>query len=404
MVITPLIRPPATFSPRAGRRASRRPSPREAGRGWRGAPGEGLLALAMTLLLATAASAETFRFFGSAGAESQLTPANGQSPLNPGNIAGVPYQTNVADITAFAEAVADSRAWKMRLKVRGDASDRSSDQVRVGEGFIQLNPRPWLDVTAGRVIEKWGTAYAWNPTAFVSPLKNPTDPNDRRSSYRGIDMLKADLFMRGTNVSLYAMEHGAFAGRVYRLIANTDVSLLFRRDRDATREGLSVARVFGDALELHGEVAYVRQPGAAVLHFIQAVAGGQYTFQNNVNLVFELYHGGDGLSTTQWRAFCDTVDRNLLLANRQYAPLKMGRNYSFTRIDWPSQSQKNDVELIAIANLRDRSSIVRLTMTRKLRPSLNAYIIETEFIGGDDSEFAYIQVKRATTFGVRYYF
>ena len=47
---------------------------------------------------------------------------------------------------------------------------------------MQLNPKPWLDLTVGRVIEKWGTGYAWNPTAFIGPKKNPADPNDRRSA------------------------------------------------------------------------------------------------------------------------------------------------------------------------------------------------------------------------------
>lgn len=342
------------------------------------------------LLIAAAAGAETFRAFGSGGAEAQLTPANGSSPLNPGNVGHVPYRTNVGDITTFAEAKSEKQTWKVRLKVRADASDQGTDQVRVGEGFIQLNVRPWLDLTAGRVIEKWGSAYAWNPTAFVSPQKNPTDPNDRRSSYRGVDMLKADLFIRETNFSLYALSHGDAAARVYRLIANTDVSLHFRRDGGGrSSEGLSVARVFGDALELHGEIA--RKGGIT-----QAVAGGQYTFPQNVNAVFELYHGGDGLSGQAWRALRDDAD--LLRANRTYTPLKMARDYAFARVAW------QDIEIISLANLRDRSSLARVTLSHKVLPNLSAYVIDMEFFGAAATEFAYIQVKRVTNFGVRYYY
>ena len=79
---------------------------------------------------------------------------------------------------------------KAHVKLRADASDRGADHLQLGEGYVQANLRPWLDVTAGRVIEKWGTGYAWNPTAFVGPQKNPTDPTDRRSAYRGVDMLR----------------------------------------------------------------------------------------------------------------------------------------------------------------------------------------------------------------------
>jgi hypothetical protein len=361
--------------------------------------------LAIALLFATAAPATTLRVFGSAGAEAQLTPANESSPINPGNLVGVPRTTNAGDITTFFEALPQSRSWKIRVKARADASDRASDTLRIDEGFLQLNVRPWLDLTAGRLIEKWGAGYAWNPVGFVSPQKNPTDPNDRRSAYRGLDMLKADVFVRGTNVSLYAMERGVIAARVYRLIADTDVSLHFRRDRGENREGVSVARVFGNALEIHGEFARIE----AGRTYTRSLAGGQYTFPNNVNVVAELYHAGDGFSQAEWDSFRNSVAAartpdELLAANAVYAPLRMARNYGFVRVDVPWSSLKNDLELIALANLRDGSSIFRLAFTRKLRPNLTAYAIETEFAARPGSELSFVQIERSTVVGMRLYF
>jgi hypothetical protein len=329
----------------------------------------------------------TLRMFGSAGAESQLSPANADSPLNPRNVIGLPYTTNSADAALYADAMTERI--KAHVKLRADASDRAADHVQLGEGFVQANLRPWLDVTAGRVIEKWGTGYAWNPVGFVSPEKNPTDPTDRRGAYRGVDMLRADAFVDDTNVSLYALRDHAVAARVYRLVGGTDVSLHVRRDASGTQQGVSVARVFGDALELHGE--------ATRRHLL---LGGQYTFAANVNVVAEIYRSGDGLTASQWQAFRDSVGASLLDANRRYAPLRMARNYAFARIDKPFG--KNEVELIALTNLRDGSSIARATLSRKLRPNLSAYVIETEFLGS--GEMAYIQVKRLTTFGARVYF
>src|SRR5258708_33714228 len=144
----------------------------------------------------------SFKFFGSAGAEWQLTPANAASALNPGNVARLPYRTGSGDAVAFLDAAPESHAWKLHLKLRGDAAAGGSQKAEIGEASIQLNPRPWLDITIGRVIEKWGTGYAWNPTAFVSPKKNPADPSDRRSANAGVDMIRTDLFSPGTNFSL----------------------------------------------------------------------------------------------------------------------------------------------------------------------------------------------------------
>ncbi len=317
--------------------------------------------------------AATFRFFGSAGAEAQLTPSN---------VTAVPLQTNVADISAFGELT--SERWKLHVKLRADASDRGADRARAGEAYVQFHATEWLDLTAGRVIDKWGTGYAWTPTAFVGPAKDPADPGDRRSAYRGADMLRADIFVKETNVSLYALDGGAFAARVYRLVRGTDVSLVWRRDaagsagedagvpgsaavpaaeQGASRShfGMNLSRVFGDALELHGEIA---RSGDTV----RALAGAQYTFANDVNAVVEVYYDRDA-----------------------YTFLRLHRSFDDL-----------SVELIAITSLRDASTVARATLTYKIRPSVSAYLIQTEFVGG--GALALLPVERVTTAGVRLYF
>ncbi|HEX2121969.1 MAG TPA: hypothetical protein VHL59_10040 [Thermoanaerobaculia bacterium] len=294
--------------------------------------------------------AATFRFFGSAGAEAQLTPSD---------LAMVPLQTNVADVSAFGELT--SERWKLHVKLRADASDRGADRARAGEAYVQFHATEWLDLTAGRVIDKWGTGYAWTPTAFVGPAKDPADPGDRRSAYRGADMLRADVFVKGTNVSLYALDGGAFAARVYRLVRGTDVSLVYRRDDGQTDVGMNLSRVFGDALEVHGEVA---RSGDTV----RALAGAQYTFANDVNAVVEIYYDRDA-----------------------YTFLRLHRSFD-----------ELSVELLAIASLRDASTVVRATLTYKLRPSVSAYLIQTEFVG--NGALARLPVERVTTAGLRLYF
>jgi hypothetical protein len=358
-----------------------------------------LAVLFAVLLAARPAGATTFRLFGSAGVESQLTPANEGSPLNPGNVADIPYRTNVSDLTVFADAVGADRRWKLHLKVRGATSDRAADRIDAGELYLEIAPKRWLEITVGRVIEKWGTGYAWNPTAFVSPPKNPTDPNDRVSASRGVTMARADLFLGKTNVSLYALPHQAFAARVYRLVAGTDVSVNMRRDPEALRGGMSASRVFGPALELHAEAAWSRV--ALGGSFGSALVGGQYTFPRGVNVIAELQHGGDGLSAAQWRTFTELTERDLRAANQQFVPLHMARNYSFVRLDVPFQGGKSDAELLSITSLRDQSTILRLTLTHKLTATVSAYLIESEFCGSRGSELSSIQIRRSTAAGFR---
>ena len=345
-------------------------------------------------MIAAMILASTLRVFGSAGAEAQLTPASHGSPLNPGNMAAIPYRTNLGDATAFIEAATEDKRWKLRVKLRGEMSDQAVDHGEVGEAFVQFAATDWLDVTAGRVIEKWGTGYGWTPTAFVGPAKNPTDPDDRRSAYRGRDMVRADVFIKDTSISLYALEGGAVAAKVYRLVRGTDVSLVYRRENGANDAGINLSRVFGDALEVHAEVARTR--------YTRAVLGAQYTFPGNLNVVVEVYHGTDGLTSRQWQSFRDSVPEDLRAANAAYAPLRMGRTYAFTRVS--RSVGKASMELITITSTRDRSTLVRLGATVKIHPSVSLYAIETELIGGPRSELAYLQVERITTLGLRVYF
>jgi hypothetical protein len=339
------------------------------------------------------------RFYGSAGAEKQLTPANSTSPLNPRNVAGIAYATNVADATLFADVMPQSRTWKAHVKLRAEGDDRHDDGFDVGEALVQWKATEWLDLTAGRVIEKWGTGYAWNPTAFVSPRKNPTDASDRRSGYRGVDMVKADAFIRGTTVSLYALDDHAWAARAYRLIGGTDVALHLYRDREGTEQGISVARVFGEALELHGEAARSR-----------LLIGGQYTFRGGTNAIAEFFRSGSGLSAAEWRDFRGAValvrdEASLRSVNAAYRPLQMGREYAFLRVATPPLSRYGvEGELVAIPSLRDGSSIVRIGLSKKLRQNLNVYLLDTEFLGRRHTELSYMQIERSTVFGARYFF
>ena len=263
--------------------------------------------------------AATLRVFGSAGLESQQV---------------LQQQTHFADASTFFELKSDG--WKARAKVRGE-SERGAE---IGEAFVQVQVTPHIDLAAGRVIEKWGTGYGWTPTAFVGPARNPADPGDRRFANRGVDMLRADVFVRDTNVSLYALRDGRFAARVYRLIAGTDVSVVARSDH---RIGLSLSRVFGEGVEVHGEVTDS-----------EAVAGAQVTFAQT-NIVAELFHGDE--------------------------------THVFLRV------QHRWLEVIAIRNLHDATNVVRITLSHKIRSRVEVYLIDTE-----------LEQFRVINGGIRVYF
>lgn len=356
-----------------------------------------LAAIALLFATACASSTPKVRVFGAAGTEQQSTPTRLASPLNPGNAGRIEPSRTLGDLTAYANVAPESRRWKAHAKVRASVIDGNAD-LDVGEASLQWSASGWLDVTAGRVIEKWGSGYAWNPTSFLGPRKNPSDPNDRLATYRGADLVRVDAYAHGATLSMFAVSGGTKAVRASTMVGGADVSVALARDGDSTQQGVSFARVFGDALELHGEAARRR-----------VVLGGQYTWRGGTNLIVELYRSGDGLTAGEWRTFREDVSRArtaeaFLTLNAQYRPMQMGRNYGFVRLYVPWQSQRTDFEVIAIPSLRDGSAVVRLSASRALFRSLDVYVIDTEFAGRHASEFSYVQIERVTAAGVRLHF
>jgi hypothetical protein len=296
-----------------------------------------------------------------------------------------------------------------------------------------------MDIQVGRKIEKWGTGYGWNPTGVINPLKDPRDPNDRLDAFRGVDEVSVDLFLKGWNFAVLATpmipalgnkDRGftpvGWAARAYRLIHGVDFSLSASGGSGLPdSQGISVSRVFGKALELHAEAAafhntasYVPASGGFQLErrpHAEFLAGGQYTFPRNVNVVVEYYHNGGNLSGREWQEYqrftdpgvsipgLDTASR-LTMANAQFAALQMGRDYVFNRIAFPLKLHKVEFETIAITALRDGSSVIRPAIFWFVTPNVSVYALDTEFSGKRTTELGMVPIRRQVDIGIRFHF
>jgi hypothetical protein len=397
----------------------------------------------LLLLFQGQAGAEKPRLllFGSAGNEARAASPALTSPLNPGNFLQIDRASSASDISLFADLTPESKSWKLRAKLRGagDWNKGFNSRMDIGEFYGSVSLTSWLDLQAGRKIEKWGTGYAWNPTGVVNPRKSPADPTDRRSAYRGVDMAGVDLFVRDWNVTLLAVPEidwngrsdntltaAGWAARAYRFAYGADLSFSASGGGYLPNSlGGSVAGVIGDALELHFEVAYFNdslrylpQPGGFApvrRKHVDLLLGTNYTFPHNLNLIVEYFHTGRGLTSSEWGIFRDNVRRGqvemrqgnpipLLYCNRHYALLEMGNNYTFGRLFWPVRFNKVEVELVALTSLRDGSTLLRPGVYWKIHPNWTLYALQSEFAGGPSTEFGHLQIRRVTDFGVRFHY
>jgi len=386
-------------------------------------------------------SAIDYRFYGSAGSETHLTPGNKGSALNPEGILNIPLVSDSSDITLFGDIMAEDKRWKVHFKLRG-ANDGDGNDVTTGEVdefYANYSVTSWMDLSVGRKIVNWGTGYGWNPTGVVNPPKDPRDPSDRLDAYKGVDQASVNLFAKGwalTGIAVPALPWPGrpageplalgWAARGYRLIHGLDFAISASGGGALPHsQGLSLSRVFGKSLELHAETAAFQSalrflPDAGGFeyqrrNYAELLFGLQYTFPRSVNVILEYYHNGGNPDLTQWQQFrqytqsADVAAANgnaamLALANQQFSVLNMGRDYLFARVAMPLVPRKLDFETIMIKSLRDGSAIVRPGVYWKLSANWTVYCLETEFLGSRSSEAGFVPIGREADLGFRFHF
>jgi hypothetical protein len=206
-------------------------------------------------------------------------------------------------------------------------------QVTLLDGYVSLKPTLSFALDVGKLVTKWGTGYARNPVAFVDRPKNPDDPQE---PLEGFYVVKADfnksfegalqtvaftpvLVPVGEDVNRSFGEpgHVNFAAKLYLLLLDTDVDLVFfTGESRTTRYGLDFARNIKSNLEIHGELAWFNDLGSKTLEgegepsdVWSGLLGVRYLTPNLVTLIAEYYHNGAGIQQDEFQSFLWLVER-----------------------------------------------------------------------------------------------
>ena len=203
-----------------------------------------------------------------------------------------------------------------------------------------------LDLTIGKKILKWGTGYAFNPTGVVEPQRSPSDPSDRLGQNEGSKLVALNLFLGRSSITLVYVNDATieswkwsfgtqeFAVRAYTFFNGLDLSLVGHyKESDRLEAGMNWSYVVGNSLELHGE--FLGKKGSSALYheivatdndqqifssnpylplyehssqiFYKLLLGGQFTFENGINIAIEYYRNTEGLTTVEWKRWMNFV-------------------------------------------------------------------------------------------------
>lgn len=293
---------------------------------------------------------------------------------------GAPGLVELAEANAQLKLVPHEKAkffadtslfWQGAWLVQGGDKDLANYRptVVLSEAYADLPLQEHFRVLIGKKRIVWGAGLSFNPTDALNPPKDPTDPTFQRAGAWlgevewGFEKVAISLVGAGKVLRQYAglptalvvypdvttaevdrgiatddrddEAHFAFAGRLYLLLGELDVNLLYSYSnlfndafKTKSKGGLSLSKVFGN-LEVHAEASLyqgstrlsvtddcVKAPQLCVLFKTpiitrpdldattfntQAVVGGRYMFDSGAMISAEYYFNGEGMNREDYR-------------------------------------------------------------------------------------------------------
>ncbi len=262
--------------------------------------------------------------------------------------------------------------WRAAASLAGIGLTQSEThaRLRVKEAWAGLTLGDF-DFTAGKRILRWGTGYAFTPTGILDPPRNPADPTDRLNLNEGREMVAADWIKGRHAVTAAQARGGVTALRYNALVAGFDSAVVLARTRgQGAFYGFNFTRVFGEALEIHGELA--RHASTAVL------LGAKYTLRSGLGAIVEWYAPAPG--------------------RPRYLFARLGKSRLRELPGW----KQWDLGAALLANAGDRSRILIFDVTRRLGDNFSV-LARGELPGGRkwQSEYGMIPYSALLSIGLR---
>jgi hypothetical protein len=323
-------------------------------------------------------------------------------------------------------------------------------ETRIYEGYGSLKPSSSLSVDVGKRVFNWGKGYAWNPVAFVDRPKDPDDPELPREGYIAatadyIKSFNGPLKTFSVSPILFPVYHHIndtfgglnklnFAGRIYGLLYDTDIDLLFLVGESKTnRFGFDFSRNITTNLEVHGEFAFIKNQQKTSVDgngntfqtkydATSFLLGLRYLSSTDTTYILEYYHNGTGFSSSELQDFFSFTDnafdiyeatgtKNQLikaetLFQGNYGKMNPGKDYLYLRI---SQKEPFNIlyftpALTTIMNLDDRSFSISPELLYEGVKNWEFRLKGMALVGSKGTEFGEKQNDYRIEFRVRYYF
>jgi len=357
------------------------------------------------------------------------------------------------DLTLQLEGSYEKDASRIFARVNSSLQhddDGWSDETVLYEGYFSHKPSAFLILEAGKKNLKWGKGYAWNPVAFVDRPKDPDDPDlnlegffmgsaDYTRSFQGslktVSLTLALVPVYGDlNDDFGEQDHLNAAVKLYLLWRDTDIDFMaLAGESKPQRYGMDFSRNLFSNLEIHGELAWIRDFEKSVMNasgtLIQededvwsALLGLRYLSAIETTYFLEYYHNGTGFTEQEMNDFFAFVEKGYerFISSGDAAPLRKAGNLAEGRYGRPNPmknylyariSQKEPLDILyftpaitGILNLEDRSYSISPELLYTGVTNFEMRLKGTVLAGDRFSEYGEKQNDYRLEFRIRYFF
>jgi hypothetical protein len=322
---------------------------------------------------------------------------------------------------------------------------------RVYEGYLSLKPSAGVTLEVGKKSFSWGKGYAFNPAGFVNRPKDPDDPELNLEGFTaiGADFIKSlggpglqtiaftPLLLpvfKWDNTELGQTGDVDRAAKLYLLWNDTDIDFMyFGGPNQPDSFGMDFAKNILENLEVHGELAYVKDArkmsvgaGGGVNieqeNQVNWLLGLRYLTARDTTYILEYFHNGGGYDGGQvdgffafqemaWRQWLNTNNPSYMqradTLTRSYYRLKnFGQDYLYLKV---SQKEPWDILYFTpyaalMVNLDDLSLSLSPGLTYSPVTNLELNLRAIFPLGGGGTEFGEKLDTARSEFWVRWYF
>lgn len=313
-----------------------------------------------------------------------------------------------------------------------DTDDTPDSSFKFMENYFSYSSGSTFRLDAGKKAMKWGKGYAYNPAAFLDRPKNIDSPDD---ALEGYTLLTADYtasfggalktltfspaaYTAGDeyNRSLGSQDGLNFAGKIYALIYDTDIDVMFSGGESRGRRfGADFSRNITTNFELHGEYGHyndaVRQTvsGSAVADSDNWLLGLRYLTVSEITYIVEYFHKSAGYTEEEMETFYHAAETTLFpdrLLNLPYSKNNPMQNYLYLRASFkePADILYLTPAVTVVANADDGSfslspEVVYTGVTN------HEFRLKAMYLrGGTDSEYGEKPTDMRLEGRVRFYF